>query len=254
MKCVLIIPAWTPEEIFSTKTAGSQINYWQPLGTLYVGACLLEAGHEVEFIDGSFLTHEAILRRVGALKPDFAGIYSTAFGWPGAMTTAADIKALDPGIWTCVGGPYPTAAREACLGDGCEGIDAVVVGEGEETVVEILDRLRSGKDPTDVTGTIARKDGGIVRNPPRPLIADLDRLPIPARALLGDRSRYIPAPATYRKNPWPSSLPRGDATGAVSSVSRWTRKERAAPAVSAIVASITCWKRSSCVCARVTAK
>ena len=201
MKCVLIIPAWTPEDIFPTRTAGSQINYWQPLGTIYVGACLLKAGHEVEFLDGSFLTREAILNRVGALKPDFAGIYSTAFGWPEAMTTAAGIKALDPRIWTCVGGPYPTAAQEACLGDGCEGIDAVVVGEGEETVVEILDRLRSGKDPTGVTGVIARKDGGIVRNPPRPLIADLDRLPLPARGLLGDRSRYIPAPATYRREP-----------------------------------------------------
>jgi hypothetical protein len=36
MKCALIIPSWVPEEIFSSKTAGSQINYWQPLGTLYV--------------------------------------------------------------------------------------------------------------------------------------------------------------------------------------------------------------------------
>lgn len=201
MKCVLIIPAWTPEEIFSTKTAGSQINYWQPLGTLYVGACLLEAGHEVEFLDGSFLTHEAILHRVDALKPDFAGIYSTAFGWHGARKTAADIKALDPCIWTCVGGPYPTAAQEACLGDGCEGIDAVVVGEGEETVVEILEHLQSGKDPAGVTGTVSRQDGKIVCNPPRPLIADLDRLPFPARALLGDRSRYIPAAGTYRRKP-----------------------------------------------------
>ncbi len=201
MKCVLIIPAWTPEEIFPSRTAGSQINYWQPLGTLYVGTCLVEAGHEVEFLDGSFLTHEAILHRVGALKPDFAGIYSTAFGWPGAVATAAGIKALDPGIWTCVGGPYPTAAGEACLGDGCEAIDAVVVGEGEETVVEILDRLRSGKDPAEVAGTIARKDGGIHHNPPRPLVADLDKLPFPDRELLGDRSRYIPAPATYRRKP-----------------------------------------------------
>ena len=48
-----------------------------------LGACLLEAGHEVEFLDGSFLSHEDILSRVGALKPDFAGIYSTTFGWPG---------------------------------------------------------------------------------------------------------------------------------------------------------------------------
>ena len=201
MRCVLIIPAWAPEEIFPARTAGSQINYWQPLGTLYVGACLLRAGHEVTFLDGSFLSHEAILQRVRQLKPDFAGIYSTTFGWPSALRTAQDIKALDPGIWTCVGGPYPTAAPEACLDDGGRAIDAVVVGEGERTVVEILERLESGRDLAGVAGLIARKDGRIVRNPPRPLIADLDALPYPSRELLGDRSRYIPAPATYRRKP-----------------------------------------------------
>lgn len=201
MKCVLILPAWSPGEIFPAGTAGSQINYWQPLGILYVGAALLEAGHEVEFLDGSFLTHEAILRRVGQLKPDFAGIYSTTFGWPTAARTAADIKALDRGIWTSVGGPYPTAARDLCLGDGCEGIDAAVVGEGEETVVAILDRLRTAKDMAGIPGVIFRKNGRIVSNPPRPLIEDLDGLPFPARELLGDKSRYIPAPATYKRKP-----------------------------------------------------
>jgi len=201
MKCVLIIPAWSPGEIFPAGTAGSQINYWQPLGILYVGACLLEAGHEVEFLDGSFLTHAAILRRVDQLKPDFAGIHSTTFGWPAAARTAADIKALDRGIWTCVGGPYPTAAGERCLGDGGEGVDAVIVGEGEETAVAILDRLRVGKDMDGIEGVIFRKNGRLVSNPPRPLIDDLDGLPFPARELLGDRGRYIPAPATYRRKP-----------------------------------------------------
>ncbi|MDH3231849.1 MAG: B12-binding domain-containing radical SAM protein, partial [Alphaproteobacteria bacterium] len=145
--------------------------------------------------------HEAILQRVREFKPDFAGIYSTTFGWPAAARTAADIKALDPAIWTCVGGPYPTAAPDACLADGRGTIDAVVVGEGEQTVVEILDRLESGRDLTGVAGVIARQGGGILRNPPRPLIDDLDALPFPSRELLGDRSRYIPAPATYRRKP-----------------------------------------------------
>ena len=102
---------------------------------------------------------------------------------------------------TCVGGPYPSAVEDACLGDGCEAIDAVVVGEGEETVVEILDRLQAGRDLAGVAGVIARENGKILHNPPRPLIEDLDRLPFPARELLGDRSRYIPAAGTYRRKP-----------------------------------------------------
>ncbi|MEE8393816.1 MAG: radical SAM protein [Rhodospirillales bacterium] len=201
MKCALIVPAWTPGEIFPAGTAASQINYWQPLGILYVGAALLKAGHQVEFLDGSFLTSEDILRRVGRLKPDFAGIYSTTFGWPAAARTAADIKALDRGIWTCVGGPYPTAAPEDCLSDGGEGVDAAVVGEGEETAVAILDRLRVGKDMDGIEGVVFRKNGRIVANPPRSLNEELDGLPYPARELLGDRDRYIPAPATYRRKP-----------------------------------------------------
>ena len=61
MKCALIIPAWLPEDIFSQKTAGSQINYWQPLGTLYVAAAMQQAGHEVRFYNGAFMTHEEIM-------------------------------------------------------------------------------------------------------------------------------------------------------------------------------------------------
>ena len=109
MKCVLIVPAWVPEEIFPSKTAGSQINYWQPLGILYVGACLIRAGHEVKFLDGAFMRHEEILSQVKEFSPAFAGIYSTAFGWPKAVKTAEAIKKLDKEIFTCVGGPYPIA-------------------------------------------------------------------------------------------------------------------------------------------------
>ena len=137
MKCVLIIPEWSPGEIFPAGTAGSQINYWQPLGVLYVGAALLKAGHQVEFLDGSFLTHEAILHRVGQMKPDFAGIYSTTFGWPEAVANRGLTSKRSTGeIWICVGGPYPTAAQGAVFGaTAAEDIDAVVVGEGEVTVV-----------------------------------------------------------------------------------------------------------------------
>ncbi|MCK5427025.1 MAG: B12-binding domain-containing radical SAM protein, partial [Thermodesulfovibrionia bacterium] len=78
MKCALIIPSWVPEDIFSTKTAGSQINYWQPLGTLYVASSLLKEGHDVRFINGAFVKHAGILKEVSSYKPEFIGIYSTA--------------------------------------------------------------------------------------------------------------------------------------------------------------------------------
>ena len=64
MKCALIIPSWVPEDIFSSKTAGSQINYWQPLGTLYVASAMIKAGHDVRFFNGAFMPHADILREV----------------------------------------------------------------------------------------------------------------------------------------------------------------------------------------------
>ena len=92
MRCALVIPSWVPEDIFSSKTASSQINYWQPLGTLYVAAVLQRAGHEVKFFNGAFMTHEKILREVQEFKPAFIGIYSTTFGWQKAKKTAGDIR------------------------------------------------------------------------------------------------------------------------------------------------------------------
>lgn len=201
MKCALIVPSWTPDEIFSTRTAGSQINYWQPLGALYVGASLLSAGREVRFYNGAFMTRAEILTAVADFRPDFAGIYSTAFGWRKARETAKDIKALDRSIYTCVGGPYPIAAQERCLEEGGGHIDAVVTGEGERTVPEILERIGSGRNLQGVLGTVFRKGAEIVKNPPRPLIEDLDAIPFPARELLGDAARYLPPPATYRRKP-----------------------------------------------------
>lgn len=200
MKCALIIPAWVPEEIFSSKTVSSQINYWQPLGTLYIASSLLSAGHDVRFLNGAFMIHEEILREIKEYMPDFVGIYSTTFGWPKAKKTAEDIKRLERDIFICTGGPYPIAMQERCLHDN-GAIDAVVTGEGEITVPEIIDRIQRGKGLEGVEGVVYREGDRVIKNPPRPLTGDLDSIPFPARELLGDKNLYIPPPATYRKKP-----------------------------------------------------
>ncbi|MBI4839222.1 MAG: radical SAM protein [Nitrospirae bacterium] len=200
MKCALIIPAWSPEDIFSSKTAGSQINYWQPLGTLYVAASMLKAGHDVKFLNGGFMSHKEILRHVSEYTPDFIGLYSTAFGWKKAVQTASDIRQILKNVFTTVGGPYPIAMQEKCLSDSAD-IDAVVTGEGEITVVEILKKLSQGKSLEGVEGVVFRDGGKIIKNPARPLITDVDSLPFPARGLLKDAADYIPPPATYKRRP-----------------------------------------------------
>jgi radical SAM superfamily enzyme YgiQ (UPF0313 family) len=201
MRCALVIPSWVPEDIFSSKTAASQINYWQPLGTLYVAAVLRQSGHEVIFVNGAFLKHEELLSEIRKFGPRFIGIYSTTFGWDKAKKTAADIRRMIGDVFVCAGGPYPIALPEKCLEDAGELFDVVVTGEGEFTCLEVIERLESGRGLQGVEGIAFRDNGKIVKNPLRPLIEDLDSLPFPARDLLGDAMRYIPPPATYRRKP-----------------------------------------------------
>lgn len=201
MKCALIIPAWRPEDIFPAKTVSSQINYWQPLGILYVASSLLNAGHEVRFFNGAFISHEEILEGIKGYKPEFVGISSTTFGWLRAKRTACDIKMLDRKIFICAGGPYPMAIQEGCLDSEGEGFDAVVTGEGEITVVEMVDRLQNKKGLKGVSGVVYKEGNLIIKNPPRPLINNLDSIPFPARELLGNANQYIPPPATYKRKP-----------------------------------------------------
>jgi radical SAM superfamily enzyme YgiQ (UPF0313 family) len=200
MKCALIIPSWVPEEIFSSKTAGSQINYWQPLGTLYVAASLLRAGHEVRFLNGAFMSHAEIMNKISSFKPQVIGVYSTTFGWTKAAFTAKELKEINKDMFVVAGGPYPIAMQERCLED-CSQFDAVVTGEGEITMVEIANKLSSGKGLEGVEGVVFRNGSEIVKNPARPLMTDIESLPFPARELLGDAMDYIPPPATYKRKP-----------------------------------------------------
>jgi anaerobic magnesium-protoporphyrin IX monomethyl ester cyclase len=72
-----------------------------------------------------------------------------------------------------VGGIHPTVLPKPCL----EFADIVCIGEGEEALLELVQRMEAGCGYADVRNLWLRQDGQIVRNPVRPLIEDLDRLP-----------------------------------------------------------------------------
>lgn len=84
----------------------------------------------------------------------------------GAIKSALDVPLL-------VGGIHPTVLPAKCL----EFADMVCVGEGEETLLELVQRLEAGRDISDVRNLCLSKDGQVVCNPLRPLIEDLDSLP-----------------------------------------------------------------------------
>jgi len=77
-----------------------------------------------------------------------------------------------PIVW---GGIHPTVRPEECAGHA----DIVVVGEGEETMLELAQRIAGAEPYDDVRNVCLKSNGEIRRNPVRPLIRDLDRIPPP---------------------------------------------------------------------------
>jgi anaerobic magnesium-protoporphyrin IX monomethyl ester cyclase len=147
----------------------------QPLGLSYVGAALLEAGHEIEFV----VLHDP------TTVPDFAGAEAVGISCtttqfkPGLMVAQA---AKAAGKIVVMGGAHPTGTPEEVLQSGF--VDYVVRAEGEVTAVELFGGLEQKRfDPAGVLGLswIDRDTGRIVHNAPRPFVENLDDLPRPVR-------------------------------------------------------------------------
>jgi radical SAM superfamily enzyme YgiQ (UPF0313 family) len=164
-----------------------------PYGILYLASALEKAGLSVKLIHerGTREAARRIGRQVIAEKPVFAG-FSCLTG--PALRAALEASRLIrhgssiPVVW---GGVHPTLLPEQVLDDGAA--DFVVLGEGEETAVELARALQAGTsgrpDWAAIRGIAFREAGGVKITAPRPLIADLDAYE-PAWHLL-DRKRYV---------------------------------------------------------------
>ena len=117
-----------PSERSVLSTAGDR----PPLGILYIASALKKDNHLVEVCDMNYITSEALVVALKDFNPDFVGI---SFTTP-LFDEAIKIKIL---VRKCckakiiAGGPHPSSAPESC-----KGFDYVVVGEGEEAILEIV--------------------------------------------------------------------------------------------------------------------
>jgi radical SAM superfamily enzyme YgiQ (UPF0313 family) len=156
-----------------------------PLGLAYLGAALEAAGMEVRVLD--LVVHpyspEMLAEVLADFRPHMVGATAVTMTIDGALAVIAEVKSLHPEAVTVVGGPHVTFCAAETLAAG-PAVDVVVIGEGEETVVELGRAVRDGTDLARVRG-IAYRDGVEVHlTPRRRRIRDLDRLPLPARHLL----------------------------------------------------------------------
>lgn len=184
----------------------------EPLGLMSLAAYVREHGHDVRILDAlrgngyyesgdgffkSGLTDNELRSAFRAMpRPDLVGITSMfTMHSRGVHDTAAVVKAVWPNVLTVVGGSHASALPEWVLEDA--NVDLVVRGEGELTLMEILDRSLRGEAVGDVAGTYVRRDGRIVPNADRPFIEDVDALPPMARDLV-DMATYLAEPYRNR--------------------------------------------------------
>lgn len=162
-----------------------------PLNLMYLAGAVEQAGFSPQIIDANLLNvpPDRIAEIIAPLHPDLVGLTATTATISKAFQYIKKIRDAVPESFIFIGGPHVTFLPAETLAD-CRELDAVVIGEGEETVVELV-RSFSTTDPhwPDPIQGIAyrRKDGDMVRimvTPARPLIQDLDTLPFPARHLV----------------------------------------------------------------------
>ncbi len=165
---------------------------YPPLGVTYLAGAARAAGYPVSIIDAHAqnLSNQRLLKVLARLRPPVVGITSTTFNWPVAANLARVIRGAMPDTQIWVGGPQLTLFPDECMTE--EAVDLAVIGEGDETIVELLGRVAAGEPLEGAPGTIVRtagKDGELIRGPAAPVIKDLDSLPLPAVDLL-PLSRY----------------------------------------------------------------
>lgn len=124
-------------------------------------------------------------------NPMVLGISAKSQNFTSACMIARVAKEIDKDITVVIGGAHPSLTGRDVFKNAA--IDISVKGEGEDTIVELLNAIESAKSLEGIKGIIYRKNDLLVENPPREYIKDLDSLPFPgdsASSLLKDYDKY----------------------------------------------------------------
>ncbi len=208
MKILLINP---PQTFFP---GSDLISGNLPLGLMYLAAVLDKEGFKVELLDAFMaesqprtkedaievgMPYDQLEADIKRIKPDIVGIANPFSTQIEHAKKVADIaKQLNPEVLTVVGGPHVTVVPEQFL-EEAQNVDMAVVGEGENTIVELAKACETESSFSEVAGIAFRKtDGQIQITQPRPFIKNLDELPYPAYHLV-DMEKYLsPSKIEYR--------------------------------------------------------
>ena len=172
-----------------------------PLGLAYVAGALRAEGYPVQFIDGVGesldtrhpapndcyiygLSPEQIVDKIDADAAIIGVAFGFSFEWPMCRDLVGLIRDRFPGVLLIGGGEHVTALPEQSLLESK--LDLAVLGEGEETIIEIADQYAENRlEPGLIDGVAFKSsDDEIVVNPRRARRRDIDSIPWPAWDLM----------------------------------------------------------------------
>ncbi|MBF0363752.1 MAG: B12-binding domain-containing radical SAM protein [Oligoflexia bacterium] len=176
-----------------------------PLNLLNIAAVLLENEYSVKIIDGALLRGgvQTLIDAIVEIKPKYIGMTAMTSHIHACGDLASQLKRYLNKVPVIIGGihistlPYETMKNFPSF-------DIGVVGEGELTIIELLEALDSKRPITGITGLALRKGSRVFLTPPRQLIKNLDTLPLPAWHLIPN---YVQTyqPTMTRKTRTPSA-------------------------------------------------
>ncbi len=154
-----------------------------PIGIMSLSAVLKQHGHECMMFDQANpeTPNETIIEAVRRHQPDLVGLsFLSTTSYPYAKVLARQIRAAVPAARLAFGGVFASLNAQLVKSQ-CPDVDFVCRGDGEQLILDLLERLN---DPESVTGVTWAKDGRVVHNPDRPLERNLDQWPFPDRESL----------------------------------------------------------------------
>ena len=153
-----------------------QDSWYAKLSTMQLSAVLKAGGHQTDLLI-SEKPDQRFVRSVKALKPDIIAISMLMTEQKWVRDTAGVIKDQGIDAFVIAGGPHPTFFPEFVH---TRGIDAINVGEGEASLLELADTVDQKGDVSKIRNLIVKNNGEIHENPVRPFV-DIEKLPLPDR-------------------------------------------------------------------------
>jgi anaerobic magnesium-protoporphyrin IX monomethyl ester cyclase len=189
---------------------------YAPLSTLLAAALLRENGHQVALFDATFAAGVAEFEAMlDAARPDIAVVMEDNFNFLTKMCTtvrrdsalAMIATAKERGCRVAVNGPDASDNPALYFAAGA---DAVVLGEGEIGVLDIVSHWSAGGDsPESIEGLVLPDEAGVKRTHPRRALQDLDGLPLPAWDLVDIESYRSAWTSAHGEFSWNIATSRG---------------------------------------------